>query len=148
MPCFVHSIPHCSAALHCTTLHHKILTEPNLYNTLWVLLGSLYLLGIAKSRKMILAYVTRFLLLRFQKFCHAFICISLNNFLNETPFSTKDMMALQVPAGVVYICLYVRPFALGLGILGILAASLQKYWLLAKAALFLWAWGCFSAEVF
>ncbi|KAM3272366.1 hypothetical protein ACQJBY_042485 [Aegilops geniculata] len=97
---------------------------------------------------MILAYVTRFLLLRFQKFCHAFICISLNNFLNETHFSTKDMMALQVPAGVVYICLYVRPFALGLGILGILAASLQKYWLLAKAALFRWVCGCFSAKDF
>nr|XP_045084056.1 uncharacterized protein LOC123493855 [Aegilops tauschii subsp. strangulata] len=100
---------------------------------------------------MILAYVTRCLLLRFQKFSIGTMsCFHLHlseQLFKRDSFSTEDMMALQVSAGVVCVCIYVRPFALGLGILGILAASLQKYWLLAKAALFLWAWGCFSAKV-
>lgn len=98
--------------------------------------GFLYLLGIAKSRKMILAYVTRFLLLRFQKFSigtmpcfHPHLSEQLckrDSFFNRR----YDGIARTRPTSISWYGLYLHicmPFCSGLG--------------------HPWHCGCFSAEV-
>ena len=150
----------CRISCNILVLIHVVVfaMESRLHQRCWqnltctpTLTGSL-LLGIAKRRgkKLILAYLSRFLLLRFQKFSvgtmSCFHLHLLNKLFKWDSFFNRryDGTARTRPtisAGMVCICIYVCPFALGLGILGILAASLQKYWLLAKVIAF---WSFYS----